>query len=116
MEAGVPPRVETFQREARMAHTSRWNSATSTHAHGGRRLLYRVTYAYDSSTSGAVRRSVSIGCPASLSSSSDRRILVRNVTDFAYRRYKSSTASTTRRPMTSRRNKSKLPSAPFAPA
>ena len=88
MESEARRALETFSEEARMASNITWNSANSvtltvTTSSGSA----TVTYAYDSSTSGATslcfyRLS---GLP---SSTATRLILVRNVTDFAYRRYK----------------------------
>jgi prepilin-type N-terminal cleavage/methylation domain-containing protein len=87
MEAEARRALETFSEEARMASNITWTSANSVTFTVAAASSYRVTYAYDSSTSGATA-----GCfyrlPGNATSTAARRILVRNVTDFAFRRYK----------------------------
>lgn len=87
MEAEARRALETFSEEARMASNITWNSATSISFTVAGVSSYRVTYAYDSATSGATAQSFYrlAGNPGS---GAQPRILVRNVTDFAYRRYK----------------------------
>ena len=88
MEAEARRALETFSEEARMASDLTWNSSTSVtltvYASSG---TYQVTYAYDSSSSGATAQSFyrQLGAPAGAGA---KTILVRNVTEFAYRRYK----------------------------
>ena len=88
MEAEARRALETFSEEARMAKNITWNSSTSitlkvVQSSGS----YDVTYAYDSATSGATAQCFyrKLGGASSTSTAS---ILVRNVTDFAFRRYK----------------------------
>lgn len=88
MEAESRRALETFTREARMADNVTWNSAHSvTLSVPGSGTPYLVTYAYDSSTIGATARSFyrRLG---DASSTSPRLVLVRQVSDFAFRRYK----------------------------
>jgi type II secretory pathway pseudopilin PulG len=89
MEAEARRALETFSQEARLASNLTWTSAnsvtltvvTSTAA------TYLVTYAYDSSTSGTTAKSF-YRVLGDASSASARLVLVRNVTDFSFRRYK----------------------------
>lgn len=88
MEAEARRALETFSAEARMANDITWNSGSSITlrvvSSGSSQL---VTYAYDSSTSGATARCFyRVVGPAT--STATRRILVRNVSEFAFRRYK----------------------------
>ena len=88
MESEARRALETFSQEARAANNITWTSANSvTLTIVTATTTYLVTYAYDASTSGATA-----GCFYRLlgaaSSTSTRLILVRNVTDFAFRRYK----------------------------
>jgi len=94
MESEARRALETFSEEARQASNLTWSSANTTRAPYCVPLTvvtssstYRVTYAYDSATSGATSKCFYrlLGEP---NSASDRRILVRDVTDFAFRRYK----------------------------
>lgn len=88
MEAEARRALETFSEEARMASGITWNSANSvTLTVVGATGNYQVTYAYDTSSSGATVQCFyrQEGTP---SASAARRILVRNVTEFAFRRYK----------------------------
>ena len=87
MEAEARRALETFSEEARMASNITWNSATSVTFTVAGSSSYRVTFAYDSATSGDTAQSFyrQLGNP---STTADRRVLVRNVTDFAFRRYK----------------------------
>ncbi len=88
MEAEARRALQTFSEEARMATNLTWNSANSVTlkviTSGGTQL---VTYAYDTSTSGATAGSFYRVLGAA-SSTSTRLILVRNVSEFAFRRYK----------------------------
>lgn len=88
MEAEARRALETFSEEARMASDLTWNSSTSVtltvYASTG---TYLVTYAYDSSTSGATAQSFYRQTGAA-SGAGAKTVLVRNVTEFAYRRYK----------------------------
>ncbi len=71
-----------------MASGIAWNSDSSvTFTVPSGSGSYQVTYAYDSSTSGATAQSFyrQTGTP---SGSGAKSILVRNVTEFAYHRYK----------------------------
>ncbi len=89
MEAEARRALETFSEEARLASNLTWTSAnsvtltvvTSTAA------TYLVTYAYDTSANGDTSKCFYrvLGAAAS---TDPRRILVRNVTDFSFRRYK----------------------------
>lgn len=88
MEAEARRALETFSEEARMANNITWNSNTSITLRVVTSTSSQlVTYAYDSSTSGPTAkcfyRMLGDG-----SSTSPRRILVRNVNEFAFRRYK----------------------------
>ena len=78
---------ETFSQEARMASNITWNSANSVTLTDAAASSYRVTYAYNSSTSGATAQCF-YRLPGEPSSTADKLILVRNVRDFAFRRYK----------------------------
>ena len=88
MEAEARRALEQFSADARMANNLTWNSSTSVTLRvvtGGSSQL--VTYAYDSSSSGETA-----GCfyrkLGNASSTATPLILVRNVTEFAFRRYK----------------------------
>jgi len=88
MEAESRRALETFTREARMADNVTWNSASSvTLSVPGASSSYLVTYAYDSATIGATARSFyrRLG---DASSTNPRLVLVRQVSEFAFRRYK----------------------------
>lgn len=88
MEAEARRALETFSEETRMASDLTWNSASSvtlTVVTSG--SSYQVTYAYDSSTSGATAQCF-YRMLGTTSSTSPKLVLVHNVTDFAYRRYK----------------------------
>jgi prepilin-type N-terminal cleavage/methylation domain-containing protein len=88
MEAEARRALETFSQEARQANNIVWNSANSVTltvvASSGD---YTVTYAYDSGASGTTANCF-YRLPGASSSTSTRLILVRNVTDFSFRRYK----------------------------
>ncbi len=88
MEAEARRALETFSSDARMANNITWNSANSITLRvvtGSTSQL--VTYAYDTSTSGSTSLCFyRLAGPAS--STAQRLVLVRNVTDFAFRRYK----------------------------
>ncbi len=88
MEAESRRALEIFSAEARMASNLTWHSSTSVSL----RVVTEsgtstVTYAYDSSATGDTA-----GCfyrvTGNPDSTAPRRILVRNVTEFAFRRYK----------------------------
>jgi prepilin-type N-terminal cleavage/methylation domain-containing protein len=88
MEAEARRALEQFSSDARMANNLVWNSSTSVTLRvvtGGSSQL--VTYAYDSSSSGETA-----GCfyrkLGNASSTATPLILVRNITEFAFRRYK----------------------------
>lgn len=84
MEAESRRTLATFTAEARMADNITWTSTTSiTLSVVGSTGNYVVTYAYDGSTVGPTARSFyrQLGTAPAL-------ILVRNVNDFAFRRYK----------------------------
>jgi type II secretory pathway pseudopilin PulG len=90
MEAEARRALETFSEEARMASNITWNSTNSVTftvlASSG---SYRVNYTYDTATSGATSRCFyrQLGEVAT-SNTNTKRILVRNVTEFSFRRYK----------------------------
>lgn len=88
MEAESRRALEMFSAEARMANNITWNSATSVTLRvvtGSSSQL--VTYVYNSSTSGATAQCFYRKLGAA-SSSATPLVLVRNVTEFAFRRYK----------------------------
>ena len=96
MESEARRALETFSEEARQASNLTWSSANTSSAPNCVTLTvvtststYRVTYAYDSATTGATAKCFYrlLGEP-NPNSTSGRRILVRDVTDFAFRRYK----------------------------
>lgn len=88
MESEARRALETFSQEARMANNITWNSANSVTLRvvtsGSSQL---VTYAYDPSSTGATAKCF-YRLAGAATSTAPRRILVRNVTDFAFRRYK----------------------------
>jgi prepilin-type N-terminal cleavage/methylation domain-containing protein len=88
METEARRALETFSQEARMASNIAWTSATSvTFTVVDSSTTYKVTYAYDSGTSGATAKTFyrKLG---EAGSSSARTVLVRGVTEFAFQRYK----------------------------
>jgi len=88
MEAEARRALETFSEEARLASNITWTSANSiTLTVVNATSTYLVTYAYDTSTSGATSRCF-YRLPGPANSTATPLILVRNVTDFAFRRYK----------------------------
>jgi prepilin-type N-terminal cleavage/methylation domain-containing protein len=88
MEAESRRALAAFTEEARMADNITWNSEHSvTLSVVTSGSSYLVTYAYDSSSSGTTKKSFYRKLGAS-GSSSTPRLLVRDVTDFAFRRYK----------------------------
>ncbi|MCF7687118.1 MAG: prepilin-type N-terminal cleavage/methylation domain-containing protein [Cephaloticoccus sp.] len=88
MEAESRRAMETFSQEIRMARTVTWNSNTSiTLTVPDASTTYTVTYAYDSSTSGATALCF-YRMLGTAGSGNPRRILVRNVTSLAFQRYK----------------------------
>jgi hypothetical protein len=87
MEAEARRALETFSEEARMASNITWTSANSITLTVAGASSYRVTYAYDSSTTGPTAKCF-YRMLGEVDSTSSKLILVRNVTDFAYRRYK----------------------------
>lgn len=88
MEAEARRSLETFSQEARLAKNIVWNSSNSvTLTVVNSAANYTVTYSYDGSATGATAKCF-YRVLGSASSTSARLILVRNVTDFAFRRYK----------------------------
>jgi Tfp pilus assembly protein PilV len=87
MESEARRALETFSEEARMASNIIWNSANSVTFTVAAASSYQVTYAYDSSAAGATAQCFyrMLGTAAS---GNAKLILVRNVTDFSFRRYK----------------------------
>lgn len=88
MEAESRRALETFSEEARMSSDITWNSSSSITLKVVQDSgTYYVTYTYDSATSGATARSFyrKLGNAASTETP---LVLVRNVTDFSFRRYK----------------------------
>ena len=88
MEAEARRALETFSEEARLASNLTWTSADSitlTVVTATGTTL--VTYAYDSATTGPTAKCF-YRLAGAATSTSARRILVREVTDFAFRRYK----------------------------
>lgn len=88
MEAEARRALEHFSEDARMASNLTWNSGNSitlkvVTAAG----TQDVTYAYDSSTTGATARCF-YRVLGTASSAATRFVLVRNVSEFAFRRYK----------------------------
>lgn len=88
MESEARRALESFSEEARMANNITWNSATSVTLRvvtsTGTQL---VTYAYDSSTTGDTAKCF-YRVLGNASSTATRLVLVRNVSEFAFRRYK----------------------------
>ena len=88
MEAESRRALATFTEEARMADNITWTSDSSVTlsvvAESG---SYLVTYAYDGGTSGGTAKTFYRRLGA-VGSASPARILVNNVTEFAFRRYK----------------------------
>jgi prepilin-type N-terminal cleavage/methylation domain-containing protein len=88
MESEARRALEMFSEDARMANNMTWNSANSVTLRvvtsAGTQF---VTYTYDNGTSGATAGSFyrKLGVA---SSTSDPLILVRSVSEFAFRRYK----------------------------
>lgn len=88
MESEARRALETFSQEARLASNITWTSAnsvtltvvTATGTTG-------VTYAYDASATGPTAKCF-YRLAGSASSTATRLVLVRNVSDFAFRRYK----------------------------
>ncbi|MBI5766296.1 MAG: prepilin-type N-terminal cleavage/methylation domain-containing protein [Verrucomicrobia bacterium] len=87
MEAEARRALETFSEEARMASNIVWHSANSVTFRVAGASSYLVTYTYDSSTSGPTAQCF-YRLPGGPSSTSDKLILVRNVREFSFRRYK----------------------------
>jgi prepilin-type N-terminal cleavage/methylation domain-containing protein len=88
MEAEARRALETFSEEARMAKNITWNSSSSiTLTVVSSAGDYTVTYAYDSSSSGSTALCFYRKLGTS-SSTATPLILVRNVSDFSFRRYK----------------------------
>lgn len=88
MEAESRRALETFTREARMASNISWTSVNSvTLTVVNSTGTYLVTYAYDDGTSGATAKCF-YRRPGAIGSTEPAQILVRSVTDFAFRRYK----------------------------
>ena len=88
MEAEARRALETFSQEARLAKNIVWASTNSvTLTVVGSAGDYTVTYAYDTSANGTTAKCF-YRKPGNAASTSPRLILVRNVTDFSFRRYK----------------------------
>jgi prepilin-type N-terminal cleavage/methylation domain-containing protein len=88
MESEARRALETFSEEARQASNLTWTSANSvTLTVVTSSSTYLVTYAYDTATSGQTAKCF-YRLLGAANSTSARRILVRDVTDFAFRRYK----------------------------
>lgn len=88
MEAEARRALETFSEEARLASNITWTSANSitlTVVTASGTTL--VTYAYDPATTGNTAQCF-YRLAGAASSASSRLILVRGVSDFAFRRYK----------------------------
>jgi Tfp pilus assembly protein PilW len=88
MEAESRRALEIFTREARMANNITWNSANSvtlTVVDGAGNYL--VTYTYDPSTTGSTAQTFYRRLGAA-SATGTPQVLVRAVSDFAFRRYK----------------------------
>ncbi len=88
MEAEARRALQTFSEEARMANNITWNSANSVTLRvitsAGTQM---VTYAYDTGSSGATAGAF-YRVVGTASSTATRQVLVRNVSEFAFRRYK----------------------------
>jgi len=88
MEAEARRALQTFSEEARMANNITWNSANSVTlrviTNAGTQM---VTYAYDTGSSGATAGAF-YRVVGTASSTATRQVLVRNVSEFAFRRYK----------------------------
>lgn len=88
MEAESRRALAAFTEEARMADNITWTSGSSvTLSVVNNTSTYLVTYAYDTATTGTTARSFYRKLGAA-SSTSPSQVLVRNVSDFAFRRYK----------------------------
>ena len=88
MEAESRRALEVFTQEARMADNITWvstNSVTLSIANGTGGYL--VTYAYDSATAGGTAQTFYRRLGAA-GSGAPTQVLVRGVSDFAFRRYK----------------------------
>lgn len=88
MEAEARRALETFSSDARMANNINWNSVNSITLRvvtGG--SPQSITYAYDTSTTGDTAQCF-YRVVGTASSTATRLVLVRNVSDFAFRRYK----------------------------
>jgi Tfp pilus assembly protein PilW len=80
--------LQTFTQEARMADNVTWNSGNSvTLSVITDTTSYLVTYTYDNATSGSTSKCF-YRRRGNTSSTEPIQVLVRNVTDFAFRRYK----------------------------
>jgi Tfp pilus assembly protein PilV len=84
MEAESRRALEMFSTDARMSNYIKWNSNASVTL---RISGQYVTYGYDNSTSGATAQCF-YRMPGEASSTAQKLILVRNVTEFSFRRYK----------------------------
>lgn len=88
MEAESRRALEMFSTDARMSNNITWTSSSSVSLRvvtGG--TSQWVTYAYDSSTTGPTAQCF-YRVMGNASSTAPKLILVRNVTEFAFRRYK----------------------------
>jgi hypothetical protein len=88
MESEARRALEMFTQEARMADNLTWNDANSvTLSVVGASGSSLVTYAYDSGTSGSTAKCFYRKTGAATSTATPL-ILLRNVSEFAFRRYK----------------------------
>jgi Tfp pilus assembly protein PilV len=87
MESEARRALETFCEEARMASNITWNSSNSVTFRVAGSSSYLVTYVYDSSTSGPTAQCF-YRLPGGAASTASKLILVRNVREFSFRRYK----------------------------
>ena len=88
METEARRALETFSQEARMASNIKWNGSSSiTLTVVNSSGTYDVTYVYDATTTGDTPQCFYRLLGAS-TSTSPKLILVRGISDFAFRRYK----------------------------
>lgn len=88
MESESRRALEKFSQEARMANAITWNNSNSiTLRVVTSGAAQNVTYAYDDSSTGATAKCF-YRVEGTATSTATRLILVRNVTEFAFRRYK----------------------------
>jgi prepilin-type N-terminal cleavage/methylation domain-containing protein len=87
MESEARRALEQFSEEARMANAIVWTDSNTITLTVAGSSTYTVTYAYDSSTSGATAQCF-YRMLGAVGSGNSKLILVHNVTDFSFRRYK----------------------------